>query len=376
MRGTEAPALRLNLETFENFSNIFANKNVLLNFLQRKLKNFFTKWNNYKNREMMDDLYSVRFRYRTIRSLKMRCILQIQDEILSAIRDFLRREGFVEILAPIIGPITDPGIRGAKQASIDYYGTQFKVMSSMILYKQMAILSLEKVFALSPNIRLEPVEAIKTRRHLVEFRQIDVEQAYADYQKMMVLAEKLVQYVCKRVKKKCKEPLIILGRKLIVPRIPFKRFSYYEAIELLKTFGFKIRLGEEIPWHLERVLSERFREPFFVINYPISARGFYYREDPEHPGILRDFDLMYPEGYGEAISGGEREHTYKRVLKRIKENGEKLKGYWWYLEMLKEGVPPSAGFGIGVERLTRWICGLKNIWDAVPFPKVPGVISP
>ncbi|MHA1744126.1 MAG: asparagine synthetase A [Candidatus Heimdallarchaeota archaeon] len=329
-----------------------------------------------KNREMMDDLYSVRFRYRTIRSLKMRCILQIQDEILSAIRDFLRREGFVEILAPIIGPITDPGIRGAKQASIDYYGTQFKIMSSMILYKQMAILSLEKVFALSPNIRLEPVEAIKTRRHLVEFRQIDVEQAYADYQKMMVLAEKLVQYVCKRVKKKCKEALNILGRKLIIPRIPFKRFSYYEAIELLKTFGFKMRLGKEIPWHLERVLSERFHEPFFVTNYPISARGFYYREDPEHPGILRDFDLMYPEGYGEAISGGEREHTYKRVLKRIKENGEKLKGYWWYLEMLKEGVPPSAGFGIGVERLTRWICGLKNIWDAVPFPKVPGVISP
>ena len=119
-----------------------------------------------------------------------------------------------------------------------------------------------------------------------------------------------------------------------------------------------------------------FNEPFFIIDYPLTARGFYDREDPERPGILRDFDMIYPEGYGEAISGGEREYTYEGVLRRMQMRGENISEYRWYLDMLRDGIPPSAGFGIGVERLTRWICGLENIWDAVPFPKVPGVISP
>ncbi|MDH5713221.1 MAG: hypothetical protein OEY83_04700, partial [Candidatus Bathyarchaeota archaeon] len=116
--------------------------------------------------------------------------------------------------------------------------------------------------------------------------------------------------------------------------------------------------------------------PFFIYDYPLMARGFYDREDPNRPGILRDFDMLYPEGFGEAISGGEREHTYEGVLKRMKLTGEDPEKYGWYLQMLKEGIPFSVGFGIGVERLTRWICGLKTIWEAVPFPKVPGIVSP
>ncbi len=91
---------------------------------------------------------------------------------------------------------------------------------------------------------------------------------------------------------------------------------------------------------------------------------------------MRDFDLLYPEGFGEAISGGEREYLYEKVIERMKFKGEVLEDYGWYLNMLKEGVSPSAGFGIGVERLTRYICGLEKIWEAVPFPKVPGIISP
>ena len=113
-------------------------------------------------------LWSVTKRYKAIRQPQFKYVLRIQDEILSASRDFLRDEGFIEILAPIIGPVTDPGIRGAKQVSIDYYGVRFKIMSSMILYKQMAVASLGKIFALSPNIRLEPRESIITRRHLAE----------------------------------------------------------------------------------------------------------------------------------------------------------------------------------------------------------------
>lgn len=315
-------------------------------------------------------------RYRRIRDPGMRCVLRVQDEILSALRDFLRSNGFVEILAPIIGPVTDPGIRGAKRASVDFYGHSFKIMSSMILYKQMAVSSLERVFALSPNIRLEPSESIETRRHLSEFRQLDLEMADASYFDVMDLGEMMVGYACRRIREACREELLLLGRDLEVPSVPFRKMTHEEAVELLRSEGYEVNHDEEIPWAAEEAISRMFDEPFWIHDYPMTARGFYDREDPNSPGILRDFDLIYPEGFGEAISGGEREYQLERVLARMRSNGEDPRAYGWYLEMLREGVPPSAGFGIGVERLTRYLCGLENIWEAVPFPKVPGIVSP
>lgn len=318
---------------------------------------------------------SVRSRYIAIKHPKMRAVLRIQDEILTAIRDFLRGDGFVEVLAPIIGPVTDPGIRGAKQVLIDYYGTEFRLMSSMILYKQMAVSSLGKIFSLSPNIRIEPAETLKTKRHLAEFRQVDIEEAFASYEDSMSLGERLVVYVCKEVKLKCGKELGLLKRDLRIPAIPFKKLSYHEAVDMVHGMGFENGHGEEIPWEAEEALSAKFKEPFWITCYPLKARGFYYLEDTARTGLLRDMDLILPDGYGEVVSGGEREHTYERVLKRLKASGEDPKIYKWYLEMLRYGIPPSAGFGIGVERLTRWVCGLDSIWEAVPFPKVPGIAS-
>jgi len=118
-----------------------------------------------------------------------------------------------------------------------------------------------------------------------------------------------------------------------------------------------------------------FDSPFFIYDYPKGSRGFYDREDPKRPGILRDFDMIYPEGFGEAASGAERETDYETVASKMKP-GENPESYEWYMEMLKIGIPQTAGFGIGVERLTRCICGLRSIWPAMPFPKVAGIWSP
>jgi asparaginyl-tRNA synthetase len=315
-------------------------------------------------------------RYRDIRKPEVRAVMKIQDEILSALRDQLRGVGFIEILAPIIGPATDPGIRGASQVSFDYYGTQFKIMSSMILYKQMAVNSFDRVFALSPNIRLELDETRETGRHLSEFRQLDLEVARASYFDVMAIGEAMVTNAVKRVMVNCSDDLEVLSRELKVPRPPFKKVTHHDAVDMLTKKGFELSQGEEIPWKTEAALSKSFGDFFWIIDYPKTARGFYDREDEERPGILRDFDLFYPEGYGEAISGGEREYKYERVAGRMLSTGEAPEAYRWYLEMLREGTTPSAGFGIGVERLTRYVCGKEFIWDAVPFPKVPGIISP
>ncbi|MEM0357365.1 MAG: asparagine synthetase A [Candidatus Bathyarchaeia archaeon] len=319
---------------------------------------------------------SLRKRYLTVRNNGLANVFKVQDEIISSIRAFLKNEGFTEILAPIIGPVTDPGIRGAKQVTIDYYGVPFKVMSSMILYKQMIITALPKVFALSPNIRLEPLETVKTRRHLTEFRQIDLEVAYATCDEVIDLGERMLCQVIADVKAKCCKELGERCKTLTVPKRPFKRYTYGEALEILRGMDLHVNYGEEIPWEAEEALSKVHSEPFWITNYPATARSFYYMESEENPEILKDFDLIYPEGFGEAISGGEREYRYERLVERMRRGGEDPSQYGWYLDMLKAGIPPSAGFGIGVERLTRFICGLENIWDAVPFPKVAGIPSP
>ncbi len=320
--------------------------------------------------------YILKKGYLAVRHPRMKRIIKIQAGICSAIREYLNSIGFTELLPPIIGPATDPGIRGARQVSFDYYGVEYKVMSSAILYKQMMVASLEKIYFFSPNIRLEPLETARTGRHLCEFVQVDLEVAYATYHDVMKIAERLLQHVCKRIKEEYQEELEALGRDLRIPRIPFKKITYKEALDILEERGFQVKYGEEIPWDAEEGISSLFEEPFFIYDYPRGSRGFYDREDPERPGILRDFDMLYPEGYGEAISGAEREYEYEKVAKRIKETGEDPSKYGWYIEMLRHGIPPSAGFGIGVERLTRYICGLKAVWEARPYPKIAGIVSP
>ncbi|MEM0445361.1 MAG: asparagine synthetase A [Nitrososphaerota archaeon] len=314
--------------------------------------------------------------WRHIRTERMKATLKIQQAACDAMRSYLKSVGFMELLPPIIGPVTDPGIRGAKQVTFDYYGREYKVMSSAILYKQAAMSGLGKIFFMSPNIRLEPIDSASSGRHLVEFVQLDLEIANATYFDAMSVAENLLCAAMNTVKDECKRELELLGRELPTFSPPFKKFTYDEVLELLRKNGMKVRYGVEIPWDAEYLISKIMDEPFFIIDYPRGARGFYDREDENRPGILRDFDLIYPEGYGEGASGAEREYRYDRVMARMRETGEDPRKYAWYLEMLREGIPPSAGFGIGVERLTRYLCGLNAVWEARLCPKVAGVYSP
>ena len=326
--------------------------------------------------KLRESLGKLERRHFTIREPRMVCVLKIQDRILRSAGDFLSREGFVQIQAPIIGPATDPGLRGAKQAVIDFYGRPMKLMGSMLLHKQMAMASLEKIFAFSPNIRFEPEESVHTGRHLVEFYQLDLEAKGYDYERIMDLGERMIVHVIRQVKKHCAEELAFLGRTLEIPKLPFKRLTHREAVDMSRDLGFDVSYDREIPWEAECALSERMGEFFWVKDYPTGSRGFYDRIDPEDPKKLRDFDLFYPEGYGEAISGGERETDLAKVQKKMREAGIDFEGYEWYFEMLAHGIPESAGFGIGIERLTRFICGLDFVWEAAPFPKVAGVVSP
>jgi asparaginyl-tRNA synthetase len=313
--------------------------------------------------------------WKHVRTPEAKRVLRVQQKIMQAIREYLDGQGFTELIAPILGPVTDPGIRGAKQASVDYYGHEYKIMSSAILYKQMMATSLGKVYFFSPNVRFEPPETATTGRHLVEFIQVDLEVAHADYHQIMDLGTGLLKHVVSRVKQSAKEDLEALGVDLDELVEDFPRLSHKEAVQKLHELGHEVSYSQEIPWEQEKILSKHMQSPFWIYDYPRGSRGFYDREDPERPGILRDFDLLYDGGFGEAVSGAEREYTYEKVVERMRETGEDPEKYGWYTKMLREGIAPSAGFGIGLERLTRYVCRLESILEARPYPKISGVVS-
>lgn len=309
-----------------------------------------------------------------------RCALVIQNQILVATRELLAEGGFVELLPPVIGPVTDPGIRGSKQVDIDYYGHRYKLMTSAILYKQASLLSFGKIFYIAPNVRLEPPETSSTNRHLTEFHQIDVEVAGARQNDAMQLAEDLVVHVVRRVIERALDELTALGRDpdalAGLSSAPFDRITHATAVADLTRMGYEQSRDAEINWPAEEQLSRKASRPFFVTDYPKGSRGFYDRENPDSPGLLRNFDLIAPEGFGELASGSEREFDYARLIARMRETGENPAKYSWYLAMARDGIPSSAGFGLGAQRLTRYVSGLEAIWQATAYPKLPGVISP
>jgi len=285
--------------------------------------------------------------------------VKVGSEIRNAMGSFLRKEGFVEIAPVVISPITDPLCHATGNVIFEYYGHPFQITKSMIFHKQMALLACDKIFAFSPNVRLEPVELADTGRHLVEFTQLDLEWKNQTREKLMDLGERLLIATISHVKQACKKELGMFKRNLKVPQAPFEKISFTMAYE---------KLGPDF----EIGLSQKHKEPFWIIDIPLKRREFYDREDPKRPGILRDMDLIYPEGFGEALSGGEREYEHQRIRKRIEQFGMKPEVLNWLLEFAKLGIPKSTGFGIGVERLTRFCCGLKRIEDVSLFPKVPG----
>lgn len=295
----------------------------------------------------------------TISLSKRIAILTIKSEIVRAAAAYLRDGGFVEILPVLLSPITDPLRHETHDATVAYYGTSYRLTKSMIFHKQIALRTVPKIFCFSPNVRLEPADRASAGRYLAEFVQLDLEVRDATRDELIELGEGLVIAVLEAVKRCCGEQLQTLDRDLRLPSAPFPRITYREAAA---------RHGEPF----DDALSASIRSPAWVIDFPRRVREFYDREDPSRPDVLLDMDLVYPDGYGEALSGGEREWEYDRIIDRVSRDGMPLDRLQAYLDAVREGIPRSAGFGIGIERLTRYVAGLARIEDARLFAKTPG----
>ncbi|OYT31118.1 MAG: asparagine synthetase [Thermofilum sp. ex4484_79] len=290
-------------------------------------------------------------------------ILKIQTTAIRAIEDFMVDREFLQLMPIITSKVTDPlgpdpGSSVIAVPKIKYYDQELVLTQSMILHKQLALITgAEKIFIFSPNIRLEDKIRKETGKHLFEFTQMDFEIARATMKDVMSLVEDLIIHVFRTVKTEREEELARLGRELEIPKKPFKVYTTHELEEVY---------GKD--WEIPASKAERY--PFWVICH---KREFYDREDPERPGHYLNYDLIYPEGFGEALSGGEREWEYERIISRIRRDGLDERNYASYLEIAKKGLLiPSAGGGIGIERLVRYLTGKKHIGDIQVFRRVPG----
>ena len=301
-------------------------------------------------------------KYERYQDEKIKNAIKVKSELKKILGDFLRKEGFTEISPVIISPETDPLHHATGKAEFEYYDGKYQLTRSMILHKQIVMHTFDKIFTFSPNVRLEPVELTDSGNHLVEFTQLDLEVSECSRDEIILLGEELISTTIEKIKKKCSLELNFFDRTLNVPETPFEKIKYHHAYN---------RYGRKF----EEVLSQKKDEPFWILDIPSEKREFYDKEDSSRPGILLDMDLIYPEGFGEGLSGGEREYKPDRIKKRLNEKDLSLEDFRYYLEFAEIGFKPSAGFGLGFERLTRYVCGLDDVRDAILFPKEPGKIS-
>ncbi len=189
----------------------------------------------------------------------------------------------------------------------------------------------------------------------------------------MDLAEQLVESVVSRVLDKRRPELAQLERDtstLETVTTPFPRISYTEAIDRLKGAGLPVEWGGDFGGTDETVLSGQFDRPVLVHRYPAAVKAFYMKPDPAHLDLALCVDMLAPEGYGEIIGGGQRLDDYDLLLQRIKEHGLPQEAFEWYLDLRRYGSVPHAGFGMGIERVVGWICGLEHVRETIPYPRM------
>jgi aspartyl-tRNA synthetase len=287
---------------------------------------------------------------------------KVQHHALAAIRDFLFEKGFLEVHTPrIIASATEGG---AELFAVDYFGEKAYLAQSPQLYKEQLVMSLEKVFEVGSFFR---AEMSHTRRHLSEFVSVDIEQAFVNAEDVMRLLEQVIQHTCKTVKENCAKELAALKYRATVPEIPFKRFTYDEILRDLKEEGAEIPWGEDISTEAFRTLGKTRGYYYFITDWPTHSKAFYIKPRDGKPELCEGFDLMWR--WIELVSGGTRIADKTLLIERMKEKGLNPESFKYHLQAFDYGMPPHAGWAIGLERLTMVLTGKKNIREVSLYPR-------
>jgi asparaginyl-tRNA synthetase len=307
-------------------------------------------------------------RHLWLRSARQHAILRVRSTIIRACRDYFDEKGFTLLDAPIFTPAACEGT--TTLFATDYFGEQAYLTQSGQLYAEAGALAFGKVYCFGPTFR---AEKSKTRRHLCEFWMIEPEVAYMDLAGDMDLAEDFVESVVQRTLRERRRELETLERDLAPlerVRKPFPRITYSDAIALLQQKGFAVEWGADFGGDEETAISDAFDRPVLVHRYPVECKAFYMKADPADPRLALCVDVLAPEGCGEIIGGGQREDDLAVLERKIAAHQLPAEAFSWYLDLRRYGSVPHAGFGMGIERLVAWVCGLHHVRETIPFPRL------
>jgi len=313
-------------------------------------------------------------RHLWLRSKRQHSILRIRHQIIKAIRDFFDDNDFTLIDTPIFTPNAAEGTSTLFETN--YFDSKAYLCQTGQLYGEASAMAFGRHYNFGPCFR---AEKSKTRRHLTEFWMVEPEIAYADINENMEWAENLIVYIIKQVLDNRMEELNILNRdieKIKNINAPFPRVSYTECIDILNKSGNQIKWGDDFGSPEETYIANQFDMPVIVYGFPSKIKAFYMKRDSENDTVVLGMDILAPEGYGEIIGGSEREINIKTLLDRIKEEGLDQSDYEWFLDLRRYGSVPHSGFGMGLERVVAWICGISHIRETIPFARTMSRINP
>ena len=301
-----------------------------------------------------------------MRNQKTASIFKIRHHTLAVLRKIFLEKKFIEINTPkIIGSASEGG---ANLFSLDYFGKQAYLAQSPQLYKEQMTIGLERVFEISSFYRAEKSH---TGRHLSEFTSIDIEAAFMDYTDVMDVLEDLVVNTFKYITENCKKEQEAIGNKVIIPNNPFKRITYSQALEELNKKDAKLEFGDDLLDSHLRVLGEIYPEFYFLTDWPLKLKPFYISEKVE---LSESFDLQF--GYLELSSGGTRLHNPEKIKTRLSEQDLDPTKFSEHLQAFDWGMPPHAGWGLGLERLLAVITGIDNVREVILYPRDPERLKP
>jgi asparaginyl-tRNA synthetase len=318
--------------------------------------------------------FLMEYRHLWLRSRRQHAILRVRHEIIRTCRNFFDERGFTLIDTPIFTPNACEGTTTLFQTQ--YFDQVAYLAQSGQLYGEAAAAAFGKIYCFGPTFR---AEKSKTRRHLMEFWMVEPEMAFAELPDAMQLAEELVSTVIQQVLETRRSELEVLERnipKLEAMVIPFPRITYEEALARLQKLGVAIQFGDDFGSEEETQLAQEFDRPVIVHRYPAAAKAFYMAKDPERSDLALCMDMLAPEGYGEIIGGGQRIHDLDVLLAQIQAHHLPEEAFKWYVDLRRYGTVPHAGFGMGIERVVAWICGLDHVRETIPFPRMLYTLYP
>jgi aspartyl-tRNA synthetase len=281
---------------------------------------------------------------------------------MKSFRNYLTEKGCIEIQPPCIIGAASEG--GTEVFALPYFEKEAFLAQSPQLYKQMGAVSFGKVFTVTPVWR---AEKHNTHVHLNEIRQMDMEMGFIKSEEdVMKFAEEVFARMLKDIKDSCKEEMELLGMKINVPELPFRRVTYKECIDELQKKGEEIKWGDDFSKAQEKMMGEIFGEVFFLKDWPEEVKPFYTMPNKDGK-TCRAFDIIY-KGL-EILSGTQRIHIPDLLIERIKVKGLNPENFKSYIDCFRYGAPPHGGWSFGLERLTMTLVGLKNIREATMFPR-------